>query len=163
MSTSISATFLTTAAHAKLVAELAELQDVALPDVVRRIDIARSEGDLKENGGYHAAREEQGKIAGRITQLQNILREAVVGEAGEFDGTAGPGRVVTVRREGQGTDETFLVGSREGVDEATTVYSPQSPIGSAVTGSRAGDDVTFTTPTGKTVSMKVLTVEPFTS
>jgi transcription elongation factor GreA len=157
-------TFLTQSAYEKLVEELHHLEDVAVPDVVKRIDIARSEGDLKENGGYHAAREEHGKYDGRIKQLKSLLADAVVGAAPDFDGVAGPGTVVVLRREGRDADERFLVGSREGLgDDDIDVYSPESPIGSAVTGHKAGDQVSFTAPSGKTFVLNLLTVEAFSS
>jgi transcription elongation factor GreA len=161
---SSTATFLTQVAYDKLQAELAQLETVDVPDVVRRIDIARSEGDLKENGGYHAAREEHAKMDGRIRQLQSLLRDAVVGSAvdeAQFDGTAGPGTLVTVRFAGAQEVETFLIGSREGVSDELTVYSPESPIGDGVSGHRAGDTATYTTPTGKTVSVAIIAVDVF--
>ena len=83
------------------------------PAMAQEINDRREEGDLKENGGYHAAREEQGKQEGRILQLQQLLRTAKVGEAPVSDGVAGPGMVVSVRFEGDDDVETFLIGSRE--------------------------------------------------
>ena len=77
------------------------------------INARREEGDLKENGGYHAAREEQGKQEARIRQLQELLRTAQVGDAPTTTGVAGPGMVVTVRFDDDDESETFLIGSRE--------------------------------------------------
>jgi transcription elongation factor GreA len=155
------ATFLTRQAYERLQAELAELEGPGRVEVVARIEAARSEGDLRENGGYHAAKEEQGKLEARIRQLTLLLREAVVGEAAGFDGTAGPGTVVTVRFAGDRDSERFLVGSREDTSVDIDVFSPQSPIGQAVTGRRAGDTVSYDTPAGKTVSLEIIEVEAY--
>jgi transcription elongation factor GreA len=130
------------------------------PAMAQEINDRREEGDLKENGGYHAAREEQGKQEARILQLTKLLREAKVGEASTSNGTAGPGMVVTVRF-GAGDDpddvETFLIGSRE--EAGTTdldVYSSASPLGKALTGAKEGDTVSYATPAGKTVNVTLL-------
>ena len=126
------------------------------------INARREEGDLKENGGYHAAREEQGKQEGRILQLQQLLRSAKVGDAPVSDGVAGPGMVVTVRFEGDDDTESFLIGSRE---EAATagiaVYSAASPLGQALTGAREGDTVSYETPNGKTMQVTLVEAKPF--
>jgi transcription elongation factor GreA len=131
--------------------------------MAKEINDRREEGDLKENGGYHAAREEQGKQEGRILQLQQLLRTAKVGDAPTSAGTAGPGMVVTVRFEGDDETESFLIGSRE---EAATadiqVYSAKSPLGVALTGAHEGDTVSYQTPAGKTLTVSVVTAKPFT-
>ena len=155
------ATFLTQEAFARLQAELADLEDNERPAVVARIESAREEGDLRENGGYHAAKEEQGKLEARIRELTVLLRDAVVGEAPDFDGKAGPGTVLTVRFEGDDDDSTFLLGSREAAVGELEVFSPQSPIGEAVTGHGAGDTVAYKAPTGKEIKLTIVAVEPF--
>lgn len=131
--------------------------------IAKEINDRRQEGDLRENGGYQAAREEQAKQEGRIRQLQQLLREAQVGEAPTTNGTAGPGMVVAVRYQGDDESETFLIGSRE---EAATaeieVYSAASPLGKALTGAHEGDTVSYETPTGKTVEVTLLSAKPFT-
>ena len=153
------ATFLTQEAYDRLQAELTELQGPRREDIVAKIGAAREEGDLKENGGYHAAKDEQGKIEGRITQLIELLRDAVVGEAdGADDGIGGPGKVVTVKFAGDDDTEKFLVGSREAAGGDLQAYSPQSPIGSAVTGHKAGETVSYKTPAGKTLSLEIVEV-----
>ncbi len=154
-------TFLSQTAYDRLRAELTELEGPGRASIVAKIEEAREEGDLKENGGYHAAKDEQGKIEARIRQLSQLLRTAQVGVAPEFDGRGGPGTVVTVRFP-TGDESRFLVGSREDSIEGLDVYSPKSPIGSAVTGCSAGETASYTTPTGKDVSIQVLMVEPFT-
>ena len=87
-------TWLTQAAYDRLAAELEYLLTVARQDIAKKIQEAREEGDLKENGGYHAAKEEQGKIEARAARLENILANAVVGEARESHGVVEQGTVV---------------------------------------------------------------------
>jgi transcription elongation factor GreA len=158
-----STSWLTQEAYDRLSRELQELI-ANRPAMAQEINARREEGDLKENGGYHAAREEQGKQEGRILQLTKLLREAKVGEAPTSEGTAGPGMVVTVRFGDAGDDEveTFLIGSRE--EAGTTdldVYSSASPLGQALTGAKEGDEVSYSTPTGKTLTVTLLTAKPY--
>ena len=154
-------TWLTQEAHDRLSKELDDLV-ANRTTIAKEINERREEGDLRENGGYQAAREEQAKQEGRIRQLQQLLREARVGEAPTSNGTAGPGMVVTARYEGDDDVETFLIGSRE--EAATTdfeVYSAASPLGRALTGAREGQTVSYETPTGKTVRVTLVTAKPF--
>jgi transcription elongation factor GreA len=163
-----STTWLTQEAYDRLSSELQQLI-ANRPAMAQEINARREEGDLKENGGYHAAREEQGKQEGRILQLTKLLREAKVGEAPTTEGTAGPGMVVTVRfGPVDGTDEddveTFLIGSRE--EAGTTdfdVYSSASPLGKALTGAKEGEQVSYSTPTGKTLTVTLLSAKPYRS
>lgn len=160
-------TWLTQDAFDRLSQELAALI-AGRTAMAKEINDRREEGDLKENGGYHAARDEQGKQEARILQLQALLREAEVGEPPANDGIAGPGKVVTVRFGDASNDssddtETFLIGSREEAETADVqVYSAASPLGRALTGAKDGDTVTYETPTGKTMSVTLLSSTPFT-
>jgi transcription elongation factor GreA len=159
------ATWLTQEAYDRLEAELEHLSGPARTEVTQRIAAARAEGDLKENGGYHAAKDEQGKMEARIRQLNQILREAKVGtppSAGA--GVAGPGMVVTVQYSGDDDTETFLIGSREEAAVTdVTVYSAQSPLGQALSGAKPGSDVSYSAPNGREISLKLLDVKPFSS
>jgi transcription elongation factor GreA len=156
-------TWLTQEAYDRLSKELAELI-ANRPAMAKEINDRREEGDLKENGGYHAAREEQGKQEGRIVQLQTLLRAAKVGEPPVNDGVAGPGMIVTVRFDGDDEDERFLIGSREEAETAgVEVYSAASPLGKSLTGAREGDTVEYETPTGKTMKVTLVTAKPFTA
>jgi transcription elongation factor GreA len=126
------------------------------------INARREEGDLRENGGYHAAREEQGKQEARIRYLKELLRTAHVGEPPKADAVV-PGSVVTIFFDDDRTDtETFLLGSRE-ISATTdlTVYSPESALGKAIVGARTGDTVTYTAPSGADIKVTVVTFEPF--
>jgi transcription elongation factor GreA len=155
-------TWLTQDAHDRLSRELDDLiaNRVAM---AKEINDRREEGDLKENGGYHAAREEQGKQEGRILQLQALLRSAKVGEAPVNNGVAGPGMVVQVRFDGDEDVETFLIGSREEAETAgVEVYSAASPLGRALTGAAEGDTVSYETPNGKTMKVTLVSAKPFT-
>jgi transcription elongation factor GreA len=155
-------TWLTQDAFDRLSRELEELI-ANRPVMSKEINDRREEGDLKENGGYHAAKEEQGKQERRILQLQTLLREAKVGEAPASNGVAGPGTVVEVRFEDDSDIERFLIGSREEAETAgVEVYSAASPLGIALTGASEGDTVEYETPTGKTIKVSLVSAKPFT-
>src|SRR5689334_24178174 len=154
-------TWLTQEAHDRLKGELDELI-ANRPVVAAEINARREEGDLKENGGYHAAREEQGKEEARIRYLQELLRTAKVGDAPTSDAVA-PGTVVTIQFDDDADDtETFLLGSRE-ISSTTdlTVYSPESALGQAILDAKRGDAVTYTAPSGADIKVTVLSFEPF--
>ncbi|WP_434742943.1 transcription elongation factor GreA [Micromonospora sp. SH-82] len=155
------ATWLSQDAHDRLKGELDELI-ANRPVIAAEINARREEGDLKENGGYHAAREEQGKQEGRIRYLQELLRTAQVGEAPTAD-VISPGMVVTIYFDDDADDtETFLLGSRE-ISATTdlTVYSPESALGQAILGTRPGQAVTYTAPSGADIKVTVVSFEPF--
>jgi transcription elongation factor GreA len=156
-------TWLTQDAHDRLSKELNELVAGRVA-MAKEINDRREEGDLKENGGYHAAKDEQGKMEGRIRQLNQILRQAKVGTPPSADaGVAGPGMVVTVRFVDGGDEETFLIGSREEAAVTDmTVYSAQSPLGKALTGAKPGATTTYTAPNGKEISLELLEVNAYT-
>jgi transcription elongation factor GreA len=155
--------WLTQDAFDKLHAELENLRGPVRTEVIERIAAARDEGDLKENGGYHAAREEQGKVEGRIRQLEDMLRRAEVGETPPDDGVVEPGMKVTTRFVGDQDTEVFLLGAREiEMPEDLEVYSPQSPMGSAIMGKRKGETVTFEAPNGKELKVEIVDAVPYT-
>lgn len=159
--------WLTQEAFDKLQDEYDHLQGEGRSEVSAKIAQAREEGDLSENGGYHAAREEQGHQEARIRQLKDMLSRAKVGEAPTRDEVA-PGMRVTVAFDGDPDDtDIFLLGSREvlGLDDSVTddVYSPQSPIGSAVLGKHKGDIATYNAPNGREISVTILDVTPYSA
>ena len=157
--------WLTQDAYDKLTQELADLKGPVRQEIIARISAARDEGDLKENGGYHAAREEQGKLEGRIRQLADMLERAEVGETPADDGVVGPGMKVTYKFAGDDDDEaeTFLLGAREmeAGDTGLRVYSPQSPMGSAINHKKVGDKVDFEGPTGKKIGITITAAKPY--
>jgi transcription elongation factor GreA len=154
--------WLTQARYDELKAELEELRGPGRAAVVQRVSDARDEGDLKENGGYHAAREELGKLDGRIAQLTDILERAQVGETPPDDGVVEPGMKVTYRFAGDTDEETFLLGAREMGDDGIQVYSPQSPLGSAINGHSVGDTVEYEAPNGKKLKVEIVAAVPYT-
>jgi transcription elongation factor GreA len=160
-SSEASNTWLSQDAHDRLQAELDEFI-ANRPVIAAEINARREEGDLRENGGYHAAREEQGKAEGRILYLKELLRTAKVGDAPTADSVA-PGVVVTIYFEDDTDDtETFLLGSRE-ISATTdlTVYSPESALGKAILGANAGQTVTYTPPRGADIKVTVVGFKPF--
>ena len=156
-------TWLTEEANERLKAELEHLI-AHRPVIAAEINDRREEGDLRENGGYHAAREEQGQEEARIRQLQDLLNNAKVGEAPKQSGVALPGSVVKVQYD-DGDTETFLIGTRqEGVtDGKLEVYSPKSPLGGALIDAKVGDERSYVVPNGSTVKVKLISAEPYHS
>ena len=156
----MSKSWLTQEAADRLSAELASLETTGRSEIIKKIEAARSEGDLKENGGYHAAREEQGKIEARIRQLKHMLENAEIGTApNNADGLISPGMRVTV--EIMGDQMEFLLGSREISSGDLDVYSEKSPLGAAVMGAKIGDTKTYDAPNGKTISVKIIKAEVY--
>ncbi len=160
--TETAAGFLTQEAYDRLKGELDQLSGEGRLDIARQIEEAREEGDLKENGGYHAAREEQGKMEARIRQLSELLQTATIGETPPDDGVVEPGMLVTV--EMFGDQETFLLGNREIADGSDLqVFSEKSAMGAAIHGKSVGESTTYTAPNGKRIEVKVLAAKPYTS
>lgn len=154
-------TWLTQEAFDRLQQEYEHLAGEGRTAIAKEIDERRQEGDLKENGGYHAAREEQGKQEARIKQLRALLESAHVGEASASDGTVQSGSVITATVGGR--QMRFLVGSREvagGTD--IDVFSAQSPLGEALLGKKVGDTTSYSAPNGNAITVEVLAVEAFT-
>jgi transcription elongation factor GreA len=160
---------LTQRAFDRLRDELEQLLTVARPAIARRIQEAREEGDLKENGGYHAAKEEQGKIESRINRLEEMLANAEIGTASAADGIVKQG--LMVRCLINGSEIEFFLGSHE-IFEGTpieaqidagdfNVYSPDSPIGRQILGQQVGTEVSYVAPNGKAVSVKVLSLADY--
>ncbi|WP_022873267.1 transcription elongation factor GreA [Nesterenkonia alba] len=148
-------------AYDRLSAELDHLKGPGRQEIVDRIASARDEGDLKENGGYHAAKEEQGKAEARIRYLEQLLENAYVGEAPKGDGTVQPGQLVKAKVAGRELE--FLFGNREiAGDSDLTVYSPTSPMGEAISGAKPGDKVSYTAPNGRDLEVEILSTEPYT-
>jgi transcription elongation factor GreA len=160
MTEATAVTWLTQEAYDRLKAELADMSGPRRTEIAARIAAARDEGDLKENGGYHAAREEQGKLEARIRELTEKLRNVQIGTPAD-DGVVEPGMVVTAVVAGD--EMRFLLGSREiagGTD--IDVYSPTSPMGAAIIGHAAGDRVTYTAPNGREIVVEIVEATPFT-
>jgi transcription elongation factor GreA len=153
-------TWLTQEAYDRLKAELEHLAGAGRIEIAKKIEAAREEGDLRENGGYHAAKDQQGMQEARIRQLTHILQNARVGEPPRTEGVVGPGMTVTVRFERDDDEVTFLLASREEVGAPIDVYSPKSPLGSAINGKKVGDTATYTLPNGRSTTVEILDAVP---
>ena len=156
-------TWLTQESYDKLSAEK-EALIANRPAIAAEINERREEGDLKENGGYHAAREQQGQEEARIRQLDELLSNATIGEAPTESGVAHVGSVVRVYFDGDEDDkETFLIATREeGSSKADLeTFSPDSPIGQAVLGAKSGDTVEYPAPNGSMIKVTIVTAEPY--
>lgn len=161
MSSDSAETFLTQDAYDRLAAEYEHLTTTGREEIAKRIEIAREEGDLKENGGYHAAKDEQGKQEARIRTLAQLLKDAVVGEAPEADGIVRSGTVVTAIV--AGGEEVFLLGSREiAAGSELDVYSEASPLGAAILGLAEGGSTSYTAPNGREISVEIVSVATYT-
>lgn len=161
--TSDNVTWLTQEAYNQLKAELEYLSGPARTEIAVKIAAAREEGDLRENGGYHAAKEEQGKMELRVRQLTQLLEHAKVGEAPAADGVVAPGMLVTIAFDGDEDDTLeFLLASREYASTEIETYSPQSPLGSGVNGKKVGEDAEYELPNGRKASVKILAATPYT-
>ncbi len=146
-------------AYERLKADHDDLTTRGRIDIARKIEVARELGDLKENGDYHAAKEEQGKMEGRIALLKKLLLDVEI-----VDGITGDvvdaGCVVGIRYEGDAEDEVekYLYGSIEERREGFTVMSPGSPLGAALLGAKVGDVVKYLAPGGE-LSVEVVSIE----
>ncbi len=161
MSADAQVPFLTQEAYDRLVAELEHLSTTGREEIAKRIEAAREEGDLKENGGYHAAKDEQGKQEARIHTLKNLLKTATVGEAPASRGIVESGTVVTAIV--AGGEEVFLLGSREiAVGSDFDVYSEASPLGKAILGLKVGEKSSYEAPNGRSISVEIVNVETYT-
>lgn len=162
MSDAAATTWLTQESFDRLSAELAELEGPARLDIAKKIEAAREEGDLKENGGYHAAKDQQGQIEARIRQLQQLLRHAVVGEPPAASGVVEIGTVVTAKI--AGSETRFLIGNREIQGDASDidVYPATSALAEAILGLEVGATTSYTAPSGKDIAVEVVKVETYT-
>jgi transcription elongation factor GreA len=156
--------WLAKSAYDRLTEQLADMKGPQRQKIVAEISSARDEGDLKENGGYHAAREAQSRLEGEIQALEALLRNADTTEPDD-DGGVRPGVVVTFKFAGDDDDEAEdrLIASIEMKEFAggLEISSAASPIGAALLGASAGDTVSYEGPNGRTLQVEVLKVVPF--
>jgi transcription elongation factor GreA len=144
-------------AYERLRAELGELTGEGRIEIARKIEAARALGDLSENGDYHAAKDQQGKMEARIRHLEGILRDAEIVERGPSDGTVAVGAVVEVRFDGDDETERYLVGSIEEHHAEYEVVSPGSPLGSALMGAAAGESRSYEV-NGNRIGVEIVSV-----
>ena len=149
---------LSQAAYDRLKSEFVYLTTEWRIDIARKIEAAREMGDLSENGDYHAAKEEQGKTEARIGHLSALIERAVIiDHEGDIDSVV-QGTVVTILYEDDDDEEQYLIGSIEERRDGIEVISPTSPLGEALLGAKAGDEVTFEAPSGP-LKVEVIRIE----
>ena len=151
MSRLMATTQLSRAAYEKLRAEFEDLTTRGRIEVANKIERAREEGDLRENAGYHAAKDEQGHMEGRIRQLEHLLESAEI-----VDDIY----IYTVLYDGDDEDmaERYLIGNMEELVDDADVISASSPLGTALQGAGEGDAVTYEAPNGS-LTVHVMKVE----
>jgi transcription elongation factor GreA len=135
-------------AYDRLKEELEDLTTRGRVEVAGLIEKARAMGDLSENGDYHAAKDQQGKMEARVRQIEAMLKNAKIIEVEDKD-VVGTGLIVTIRYEGDSDTETFLLGNIEERPEGVDVISPGSPLGQSLTGHSVGEVVEYDAPNGK--------------
>ena len=153
----MSTTKLSHEAFDRLKAEFDDLVTRGKIDIARRIEAARELGDLSENGDYHAAKEEQGKMDARMRQIQGLLDEAEIVESVDTT-SVNTGSVVEVRFEGDTDTETYLLGSIEERRPGLDVMSPKSPLGTALIGHKVGDTVAYKAPRGTDLRVEIVSI-----
>ena len=147
--------------YRKLEEELDNLRTVVRKEVAEKIKVARGYGDLSENAEYDAAKEEQGIVEAKIAELEASLKLArIIDDDDLSTDTVSIGMRVTVQEEGEDETETYdITGSTEADMYAEPpCISDESPVGSALIGHKAGDEVDVTLPNGATIAYKVVNV-----
>ncbi|HWD94949.1 MAG TPA: transcription elongation factor GreA [Acidimicrobiales bacterium] len=134
----------------KLEAEYLYMTTVGRTEIARTIEAARLLGDLSENGDYHAAKDDQGKMEARIRQIDNVIRNHELVERDEHAGKVQHASIVKVVYDGDSDDDSqdFFIGSIEEKPEGALVASPTSPLGQALLGRSVGDEVEYEAPSG---------------
>jgi transcription elongation factor GreA len=145
-------------AFERLRTEFEDLTTRGRIDIARKIETARELGDLSENGDYHAAKEEQGKMEGRIMHLEALLEDVEVIDQVILTDEVANGNVVTIRYDGDTETEQYLVGSIEERRDGITVMSPGSPLGAALLGSKVGESITYEAPGGR-LAVEIVAIE----
>jgi transcription elongation factor GreA len=144
-------------AYDRLKAEHEELTTHGRTDIARKIQAARELGDLSENGDYHAAKEEQGKMEGRIRHLEALLENAEIVESLGTEQVR-VGSIVQIVYEGDDEPERYLIGSIEERRDDLEVISPKSTLGEALIDHVPGDQVSFEAP-GGLLTVEILAIE----
>lgn len=149
--------YLTREGAEQLRAELQELKGPRRTELAQRLRAAIQQGDLAENADYHKAKEDQAFLEGRILELETILRNASIISESSVEGIIGIGSKIVVKENGRDSLKYFLVGAKE-ADPRNGKISNESPIGRALLGHRAGENVSVLTP-GGTLTFEIVSVE----
>ena len=155
----MASTHLSRDAYERLQTELDDLTTRGRVEISAAIERARELGDLSENGDYHAAKDDQGRMEARIRQLQAMLKNAEIVDAPtEAGGGVKAGSIVTIRYEGDDDTERYLIGSIEERRDDLSVISPGSPLGQSLVGRHTGDVVEYEAPGGQ-LKVEVVAVD----
>ncbi len=150
--------YLTTEGAQRLKEELERLKGPDRDEIARRLRSAIQMGDLSENADYHKAKEDQGFLEGRISELEYLLKNAIIVDRKNNTGdVVDIGMQVTIQEAGEEPETYYLVGAKE-ADPRNGRISNESPIGRVLLGHRVGDSVTAETPTGS-ITFKILKIE----
>ena len=152
--------YITPATHDRIAAEFFDLTTRGRHEVADKIERAREMGDLKENGDYHSAKDEQGHMEGRIRQLEDILEDHEILPPG-VEGVVSSGSIVTFLYEGddESDAETYLIGHMEERREGVEMMSPKAPLGEALISRRVEEWVEYESPNGATLRVRIIAVE----
>ena len=140
---------LTQSAFEKLQEKLAFLEGEDRQRIINDIATARAHGDLSENAEYHAAKDEQGHKEAEIRKIRSMLENAEIISENDLSTEVKPGKLVTIRHEGDTEAETYLLGLREEDGGGFDVLTPDSPMGKALLGHSAGETVVAQVPAGE--------------
>ncbi len=139
---------LTQDAYDRVCEELRYREGQKREEIVSAIATARAHGDLSENAEYHAAREQQGQNEAKIRELRHKVDNAEIIELSDDD-VVTPGKLVTIKYEGDDEAETYLLGDREEKGGDYDVLTPDSPLGRALIGRSGGESVVAEVPAGE--------------
>jgi len=152
-------TWLTQEAYDRLSTELTERIEVTRPKITKLIELAREEGDLRENGGYHAAKEDQGRNEARIRELKYLIDHAKVGRPDDAPkGAVTHGSTVTIEFPGGDSEKMFVASREEKAHTDLEICSPDSPLGRALMGKTAPATVSYELPNGRSMEVKLVQV-----
>ena len=144
---------LTQQGYDELVAELEELKQTKIPAAISRVALARSQGDLRENSEYHSAREELAMLEGRRDELESLLQRAEIIQK-STNGVVNLGSGVEVEVNGGKAKHVFYIVGEWEADPREKKISEKSPLGVALKGKKAGDEVLIDAPAG-TITYKI--------
>lgn len=153
----MSTTWLTAEARERLAAELEDLVSRAIPEIEEVLETARTYSDPIENAEINAARDELSRLEARADHIRHLLRTARTADAPVSAAVAAEGTVVTVAFAGSEPEDYFIAERPNQVDGAATV-SPSAPLGQALLGAAPGDEVSFRTPAGTSLQVKVISI-----
>ncbi len=148
--------FITPEGLEKLKKELKELKEVKRPALIQRIQNAKELGDLSENADYQSAREEQSFLEGRIAEIEDLIKNAIVIEKSKDKNIVSLGSKVTIK---SGSKEfTYTITGSNEADPSQGKISNESPLGKAILDKKAGEEFILRTPNGET-KYKILSIE----